>query len=168
MFAEYIWRQTAWCSQTDFTVYIFPKLTSNYPEICGHRYGDYRSSAYPVSLEFFEVSTPRPVVRRDHQCPGSGTEERGADGARIAQARGTDLDPGDARDRFRPPRTNRVVVLADGRIVEDGPPGQVIDNPRAPRNTGGFFEADDDMKKKAGSRKASPRRQAAMCVQNAN
>ena len=48
---------------------------------------------------------------------------------------------------------DRVVVLADGRIVEDGPPGQVIDNPRAPRNAQ-FFEADDDMKKKP-VRKAS-------------
>jgi len=28
---------------------------------------------------------------------------------------------------------DRVVVLADGRIVEDGPPAQVIDSPRSPR-----------------------------------
>ncbi|MGA2256118.1 MAG: amino acid ABC transporter ATP-binding protein [Thermoguttaceae bacterium] len=28
---------------------------------------------------------------------------------------------------------DRVVVLADGKIVEDGPPKQVIDNPQAPR-----------------------------------
>ncbi len=28
---------------------------------------------------------------------------------------------------------DRVVVLADGKIVEDGPPQQVIDNPQAPR-----------------------------------
>jgi polar amino acid transport system ATP-binding protein len=28
---------------------------------------------------------------------------------------------------------DRVVVLADGRIIEDGPPSQVIDNPQTPR-----------------------------------
>ena len=28
---------------------------------------------------------------------------------------------------------DRVVVLADGRIIEDGPPQQVIDNPQMPR-----------------------------------
>jgi ABC-type polar amino acid transport system ATPase subunit len=28
---------------------------------------------------------------------------------------------------------DRVVVLADGRIIEDGPPAQVIDNPQVPR-----------------------------------
>jgi len=28
---------------------------------------------------------------------------------------------------------DRVVVLADGKIIEDGPPQQVIDNPQAPR-----------------------------------
>jgi polar amino acid transport system ATP-binding protein len=28
---------------------------------------------------------------------------------------------------------DRVVVLADGRIVEDGPPAQVLDSPRSPR-----------------------------------
>ena len=28
---------------------------------------------------------------------------------------------------------DRVVVLAGGKIIEDGPPQQVIDNPQAPR-----------------------------------
>ena len=28
---------------------------------------------------------------------------------------------------------DRVVVLAEGRIIEDGPPEQVIDNPQVPR-----------------------------------
>jgi polar amino acid transport system ATP-binding protein len=28
---------------------------------------------------------------------------------------------------------DRVVILADGRIIEDGPPAQVIDNPQVPR-----------------------------------
>lgn len=28
---------------------------------------------------------------------------------------------------------DRVVVLADGRIIEDGPPEQVLDRPQAPR-----------------------------------
>jgi ABC-type polar amino acid transport system ATPase subunit len=28
---------------------------------------------------------------------------------------------------------DRVVVLAEGRIVEDGPPGQVLDEPQMPR-----------------------------------
>ena len=28
---------------------------------------------------------------------------------------------------------DRVVVLADGRIIEDGPPEQVIDDPQMPR-----------------------------------
>jgi ABC-type polar amino acid transport system ATPase subunit len=28
---------------------------------------------------------------------------------------------------------NRVVVLADGKIVEDGPPGEVLDRPKMPR-----------------------------------
>jgi polar amino acid transport system ATP-binding protein len=28
---------------------------------------------------------------------------------------------------------DRVVILADGRIIEDGPPAQVIDHPQVPR-----------------------------------
>ena len=28
---------------------------------------------------------------------------------------------------------DRVVVLAEGQIIEDGPPGQVLDEPQMPR-----------------------------------
>ena len=40
-----------------FTVYIFPKLAGDYKNYSEMVTGDYRSSAYPVSLEVFEVST---------------------------------------------------------------------------------------------------------------
>ena len=39
---------------------------------------------------------------------------------------------------------DRVVVLADGKIIEDGPPQQVLDNPQAAADAA-VLETDDDM-----------------------
>jgi ABC-type glutathione transport system ATPase component len=39
-----------------------------------------------------------------------------------------------APSKTGPSRTaDRVVVLAEGQIIEDGPPGQVLDEPQMPR-----------------------------------
>lgn len=40
-----------------FTVYIFPKLASDYKKYAEMVISDYKNSAYPVSLEVFEVSS---------------------------------------------------------------------------------------------------------------
>ena len=67
---------------------------------------------------------------RDHGCAGPGARRRGLGPRARNQGSGIDHPHGDARDQLCSPGGRPRCVPPNGQIVEQGPPEQVIDDPR--------------------------------------